>query len=174
MDDLQGTGIDFQPGWKERFRARSTAGKPAVKKFLARLKKNPPAKLDDVVQRLHAEAFEQIDCLLCANCCSSISPLLIDRDIERLAASRKEGISDFTGRYLQVDEDGDYVFRKTPCPFLGQDHYCSVYEDRPRACREYPHSDRRRFYQLLDLSLKNYTVCPAVFLILERLRLEKF
>ncbi|MFN8207008.1 MAG: YkgJ family cysteine cluster protein [Bacteroidales bacterium] len=174
MDDLQGTGIDFIPGWKERFYARSTAGKPAMKKFLAKLKKNPPARLDDIVQQLHQEIFEKIDCLACANCCSSISPLLIDRDIERLASARKEGIADFTARYLEVDEDGDYVFRNTPCPFLGNDHYCAHYEDRPRACREYPHTNRRRFYQLLDLSLKNYTVCPAVFLILEQLRLKKF
>lgn len=161
-------------GWQQRFRAKSTAGKPAMKKWIARIKKNPPARLDEMTQRFHQEVFEQIDCLQCANCCSSISPLLIDRDIERMASASGTGIAAFTERYLTIDEEGDYIFRNTPCPFLGKDLYCSIYENRPRACREYPHTDRRRFHQLLELSLKNYTICPAVYLILERLRSHQF
>ena len=48
-----------------------------------------------------------------------------------------------------------------------------VYESRPKACREYPHTDRPRFYQILDLTLKNAEVCPAVFELIERLKKEK-
>jgi Fe-S-cluster containining protein len=57
-----------------------------------------------------------------------------------------------------------------PCPFLGADNYCSVYDDRPKACREYPHTDRKRFYQILDLTLKNTSTCPAVHLVIEKLK----
>jgi len=69
-----------------------------------------------------------------------------------------------------VDEEGDYVFRESPCPFLMGDNYCMVYEDRPRACREYPHTDRKRFHQLLKLSYKNTLVCPAVLEVVEGLK----
>jgi Fe-S-cluster containining protein len=61
------------------------------------------------------------------------------------------------------------VLQSTPCPFLGPDNYCSVYEQRPKACREYPHTDRRRQKQLLELNLKNAQMCPAVHDIMERL-----
>jgi Fe-S-cluster containining protein len=73
-------------------------------------------------------------------------------------------------KYLRVDEDKDYVVKSSPCPFLGADNYCSVYEDRPKACREYPHTDRKKMVQILDLTLKNTQVCPAVFEMVERLK----
>jgi len=139
-----------------------------------RLKKKKPAKLDQVVHALHAEAFDRFDCLSCANCCSSISPIIKDKDAERLAKSQKMKTSDFIDRYLYLDEDHDFVFKQTPCPFLMADHYCCVYQDRPRACREYPHTDRSRFYQILPLTLKNCGVCPVVYAITEELcRTEK-
>jgi len=134
-----------------------------------KLKKKRPAKLDQVVHQLHEEAFGRFDCLSCANCCSSISPIIKDKDAERLAKSRKMKTTEFISRYLCLDEDQDFVFKQTPCPFLMADNYCCVYQDRPRACREYPHTDRNRFYQILPLTLKNCEVCPIVYAITEEL-----
>lgn len=130
-----------------------------------KLKKKKPAKLDQFVHQLHEEAFEKFDCLTCANCCASISPIIKDKDAERLAKSQKMKTTEFIGQYLFLDEDQDYVFKQTPCPFLMADHHCCVYQDRPRACREYPHTDRSRFYQILPLTLKNCEICPVVYAI---------
>lgn len=135
-----------------------------------RWKKKPPRGLDEVVKEVHDEVFENIDCLSCANCCKSISPALYYKDIERMAAALRMKPSDFMEKYTREDEEGDFVFRQTPCPFLMSDNYCQVYESRPKACREYPHTDRTRFYQILDLTLKNTTVCPAAYYVVERLR----
>lgn len=134
-----------------------------------RLKRKKPSDLDQITIELHDIAFSYIDCLDCGNCCKSISPLLTDRDIQRMAVSLRMKPSEFTDRYLHLDEEGDYVFRFTPCPFLGKDNCCSVYENRPRACREYPHTDRKRFIQILDLSVKNTFICPAVFEVFDGL-----
>jgi Fe-S-cluster containining protein len=134
-----------------------------------KLKKKRPAKLDQVVRQLHEEAFGRFDCLSCANCCSSISPIIKDKDAERLAKNRKMKTTEFISQYLYMDDDQDYVFKQTPCPFLMADNYCCVYPDRPRACREYPHTDRNRFYQILPLTLKNCEVCPIVYAITEEL-----
>ena len=76
----------------------------------------------------------------------------------------------FIEQYLHLDEDNDYVLNAAPCPFLLADNYCSVYEDRPTACREYPHTNRKRFYQLLDLTLKNTLICPAAYEIVEEMK----
>lgn len=73
-------------------------------------------------------------------------------------------------KYLLLDEDDDYVFREMPCPFIDDENYCSIYADRPRACKEYPHTDRRRMRQMLDITLKNIPVCPVVFEIVEELK----
>ena len=76
-----------------------------------------------------------------------------------------ERSSEFIDAYLFRDEEGDYVLRSSPCPFLGADNKCLVYEDRPKACREYPHTNRKNMLGILDLSLKNTLVCPAVLKI---------
>ncbi|OFX85821.1 MAG: Fe-S oxidoreductase [Bacteroidetes bacterium GWF2_33_16] len=146
---------------------------PETKLFFARLKRKKPKNLDDIVHQLHDEVFQDIDCLNCANCCKSISPTLYEKDIERLAKHLKIKPSQLVDEYLQIDEENDYVFRKQPCPFLLLDNYCIVYESRPKACREYPHTDRKRFYQILDLTLKNTEVCPAAFDVVEKLKGKK-
>jgi Fe-S-cluster containining protein len=127
-------------------------------------------KLDERVHALHEAVFEKINCLDCSNCCRTLGPRITDTDVRRMAASLRIKPSGFVEQYLVVDEEGDYIFRSMPCPFLGNDNYCSVYDVRPRACREYPHTDQRRVYQVLSLTLKNSAICPAVFEILERLR----
>jgi Fe-S-cluster containining protein len=142
--------------------------------FVKKLKKKKPKNLDDFVHELHAEAFSTFDCLDCANCCKTIGPRLIDKDIERLAKHLKMKTADFTQQYVVTDEDGDFVFKEHPCPFLMPDNYCMVYESRPRACREYPHTDRKRFYQILPLSHKNCETCPVVYGIFEELKAKKW
>ena len=143
---------------------------PTSKSLFSKLKRQKPKTLDVLVHDIHEQVFDEIDCLNCANCCKSISPTLYDKDIERLAKHLRMKPSAFTSQYLIVDKEGDFVFKKSPCPFLLSDNYCSVYEYRPKACREYPHTDRKRFYQLLNLTLKNTFVCPAVYYIVEELK----
>ena len=138
--------------------------------LVKRLSAGDTRKLDERVHALHEAVFETISCLDCANCCRTLGPRITDLDVRRIAASLRMKPSGFVEQYLVVDEDGDYIFRSMPCPFLGGDNYCSIYDDRPKACREYPHTDRRRVYQVLALTLKNSAICPAVFEILERLK----
>lgn len=139
-------------------------------RFFKQLKKKAPKNLDEIVHKLHDEAFDAFDCLSCANCCSSISPMITDKDVERLTKPLKLKPSQVIEQYMHLDEDHDYVFNHAPCPFLMADNYCAVYEFRPKACHEYPHTDRRRFSQLLSLTLKNCEVCPIVFMVVEGLK----
>jgi Fe-S-cluster containining protein len=140
------------------------------KQFYDKLKRLKPKTLDKNFHELHDEVFENIDCLECGNCCKTTSPIFYNRDIERLAKHFRIKPGEFIDKYLRIDEDKDYVLRVAPCPFLGADNYCSVYEDRPNACREYPHTDRKRMDQILDLTYRNTIVCPAVLEITERLK----
>jgi uncharacterized protein len=140
------------------------------KKFLHGLKKKDSRKLDEAFHQLHEEVFEEIDCLHCANCCKTTSPIFYQTDIERVAKSLRLKPGDFIEKYLRIDEDKDYVLKSAPCPFLDSENYCSVYEDRPKACREYPHTNRKKMVQIMDLTYKNTLVCPAVLQIVERMK----
>ncbi|MEO6167349.1 MAG: YkgJ family cysteine cluster protein [Chitinophagales bacterium] len=140
------------------------------KKFLERLKKLKPSNLDIVTNQLHDQAFEHIDCLQCANCCHTTGPLLLGKDIERLAKHFNMRQADFTIEYLRIDEDNDYIFKKMPCPFIGADNYCTVYEDRPSACRDYPHTQQRKIVQKMGITYHNSMICPAVAEVVEGLK----
>ena len=106
----------------------------------------------------------------CGNCSKTTGPLFTDKDILRISKYLKIKPSEFTLKYLRLDEDSDYVLKSVPCFFLEKDNFCSIYEVRPKACREFPHTSRRRQHQLLDITLKNIEVCPAVFDIVEKMK----
>lgn len=125
--------------------------------------------MDVQVHNLHDKISSQVNCLECANCCRSLGPRITDKDVERIAKTLRIKASDVMSTYLRVDEDGDMVFQSMPCPFLGSDNYCSIYENRPKACREYPHTDRKRFYQIYKLSIVNASTCPIVYEVLQQL-----
>ena len=140
--------------------------------FFKRLKKMKPKVLDKLVHPLHDEVFECTDCLECANCCTTTGPLFTDKDIARIAKHLRIKPSEFVAKYLRIDEERDYVLQSVPCTFLGKDNYCNIYDVRPKACKEFPHTDRIKQIQLLKLTEKNIEVCPAVFTIIEKLKTE--
>ncbi len=145
------------------------------KKFFVKLKKKPPRHLDVLMQELHDAEFRKTDCLKCANCCKTTGPLFTDRDVARISKHLRIKEQKFIETYLRVDEDNDFVLKSVPCAFLGADNYCSIYDIRPKACREFPHTDRKKFQQITDLTLQNVVVCPAAFNIVEEMkkRLQK-
>jgi len=149
---------------------RATKDQPEHRRMLPRLKKVKSHLLDDTVHRLHKEAFEIVDCLKCGNCCRGISPRMTDRDIERIGKSLKLTPSAVSEKYITRDTDEFYCFKQSPCPFLAEDNYCQVYKDSPRACKEYPHTDRPKFTQIIDLSFTNSIICPAVAYVFIELR----
>lgn len=154
----------------DKFKQTATGKARENKKFLKGLAKENDNRLDEVFHTTHEEVFSETDCLTCANCCKTTSPIFYQADIERVAKAVKMKPGAFIEKYLRVDEDNDFVLRSAPCPFLGPDNYCSVYDSRPKACREYPHTDRKKMSQVLDLAYKNTLVCPAVLEIVERLK----
>jgi len=144
-----------------------------LKATIKKIKQKVPKNLDETFQDWHDEVFEKIDCLECANCCKTTSPMFFEKDIERLSSHFKLRPADFIERYLFLDSDGIWALKSSPCPFLGQDNYCSVYDQRPKACREFPHTNHRKMHTHLQLIPQNIKVCPAVVEIAKKLTLVK-
>jgi Fe-S-cluster containining protein len=141
------------------------------KKILSKIKKEKNKKIDDVFIIQHDKVFQKIDCLECANCCKTTSPIFRDIDIKRISKKLRMSEKQFVSSFLRMDEDKDYVLQSSPCYFLGNDNKCEIYDDRPLACREFPHTNRKNMYQVMDITQKNAEICPAVSQIVKNITL---
>lgn len=153
---------DLLKNWQKKSGERQKL----YKQYLSRVDKNKVLKQLPV---LHEEAFSKIDCLQCANCCKNYSPRFKTTDVKRIAKHLRMKESVFIETYLKVDEDGDFVVNTKPCPFLGTDNFCSIYDERPSDCRRFPYTDEDVFYKRQQLTLKNSTFCPITYHVLEKL-----
>lgn len=153
-----------------QFKQQSQKLSKENRKFFDRIKLKKPKQLDEEFQQAHDLIFKEIDCLTCANCCKTTSPIFYQKDIERASRAVRLKPGDFIAKYLRIDDDKDYVLKSSPCPFLGADNYCSIYDSRPTACKEYPHTNRKKMIQIMDLTYQNTLVCPAVLKIVEKVK----
>jgi Fe-S-cluster containining protein len=148
--------------WKQK----STDHQKQYKQFLQRPDRKKVLKL---LPDLHEAAFEKIDCLRCAACCKNYSPRFKTPDIKRLAKRLKMKEGAFIEAYLRLDSEGDYVARNAPCPFLGEDNHCSVYEERPSDCHRFPYTNEDVLIDRPLITLKNSSFCPITFYVMEQL-----
>ncbi len=145
---------------------KSADSQKKYKQFLQKADKNKVLKQLPV---FHEEAFSKINCLECAACCRNYSPRFKTPDLKRISKHLKMKEGMFIEKYLALDNEGDYVVRSKPCPFLGQDNFCSIYEVRPSDCARFPYTDEDVILKRQSLTLKNSTFCPIVYFVLEKL-----
>lgn len=156
---------DSIQSWKNK----KEGAQKSLKKFTKKLNQHRGKHLDQFAAATHEKIFQKIDCLDCAGCCSGLPPIVNKTDAQRISKKIGLSLTDFEQQYLTVDEDQDTVLQQTPCPFLLEDNKCSIYEFRPKACREYPHTDVN-FSKNLSYHAKNALYCPATFHILVQLK----
>ena len=153
---------DLLQQWEKKSKERQKL----YKNFLQRADKNVVLR---ALHDFHEEAFGKVDCLECAACCKNFSPRFKTPDIKRISKYLKMKEGQFIETYLRVDEEGDYVLRSKPCPFLGDDNFCSIYEHRPSDCARFPYTDEDVVLKRQPLTLKNSSFCPATYYVLEKL-----
>ncbi len=129
-------------------------------------------QLDRLVEHIRADVEPRIDCVACNHCCRTLQVVVDRKDIARLARRLDVQAEHFADEYVDTAPDGVQHLRRRPCPFLGQDGACTVYEDRPRACRDYPYLDTPRIRARSLTVLENVPHCPIVFNVWERLKAE--
>jgi len=158
----------------EDWKTRNASRQKEQRKFIVRLKREKTAPLNKLAEQVHEEVFSELSCMSCANCCSTIPPIVNRTDASRIAKYLGMKSAQFQAEYLHKDEDGDMVMKTTPCTFLESNNSCRIYEVRPKACQRYPYTDDFEFADHIDLHYQNVAYCPAVFHIIERLsKVEK-
>lgn len=150
----------------DNWQKKSKEHKKKYQQYLKRADKNKVLKQ---LPQLHEAAFEKVNCLVCANCCKNYSPRFKTPDVKRIAKYLALKESVFIDTYLRVDEEGDFVVKASPCPFLQADNACAIYEQRPSDCARFPYTDEDVFVKRQTLTLKNSEFCPITYYVLERL-----
>ena len=139
-----------------------TPSSESLKKFQNFLKRVDKRKILKQLPSLHDSAFEKVNCLDCARCCKNYSPRFKMPDIKRISKYLRMKETVFIDTYLSMDEEGDYVVNTKPCPFLGADNFCSIYEHRPSDCQRFPYTNEDVFFKRVAITMKNAEFCPIV------------
>src|SRR4029078_4643283 len=101
------------------FRQRVRHRKSALRKFLSKLEKKPPKKLDQLTVTVEKEIWREIDCLSCANCCKTMTPTYTPKDIRRISSHLDMTVQEFKDKWLLKEKSsGDWMNKSTPCQFL--------------------------------------------------------
>ena len=111
-------------------------------RFLRSLKQKSFKKVDRIALELHQEAFGIVDCTRCANCCRTLrrcSPTRTSRGSPATWAWNVPSLSPLTSNGTR---NRAAIAKTTPCPFLGEDSKCTIYDVRPEKCRGYPFTDK--------------------------------
>ena len=125
-------------------------------------------ELDEHFFALHNELFNGYDCSKCRNCCRSYNAELRDDEIGPIAATLGLSKEDFIAQRLTKSE-GKYSI-ESPCCFLDGDGGCSIEENRPKTCKEFPFTNKPgRLWHLIG-TVTYAEQCPVVFEMLERLK----
>jgi Fe-S-cluster containining protein len=148
----------------------SKKAEPNNKAFFKSIKPGKASEIDKIFHRINNQVFSHVNCLECANCCKTLGPRLSERDIKKIGKSLNIKASEFEKQYLIIDEDGDYVFKTMPCPFLDNENFCLIYDNRPKACSDYPHTHQPEILRKRKITIKNSFTCPAVYEILEEVK----
>ncbi len=145
--------------------------KKPMLRFLRRLEKNPPKKLDAICRDLSVEVWQEIDCTTCGNCCKKMTPTFSTKDITRIAAHVNMSRREFREKWLYYDKkDEDWMNVSRPCQFLDLNtNLCSIYEVRPADCANFPHLIKRGMKDYVHLHRQNIQYCPATFKMVEKM-----
>ncbi|MFN5422467.1 MAG: YkgJ family cysteine cluster protein [bacterium] len=154
------------------FKKTVEKNKRRMRMFLTKVEKNPPRRLDALVEKIDQEVWQEVDCLSCSNCCRSMTPTFNVADIERISAHFKQTPDEFKKKWLHKDKGGDWMNIKTPCQFLDlKSNKCSIYAIRPEDCAGFPHLTKKKMTQYIHVHKQNIAYCPATFKMVEKMQL---
>lgn len=139
----------------------------------------PEQQIDRMVAEATDKIWASFDCTTCANCCKELDKNVTADQIQQMAEALDISQQEFHRRYIKckaepgdIDEEelGDqWVMPGKPCPML-KDNKCSVYDARPRQCREYPYLYQAEFSRRTMGMIERTLTCPIVYQVMEQLK----
>lgn len=147
--------------------------KGRYRRFLSKLEKDPPRRLDKLTARAEGEVWKEVECLSCANCCKTMTPTFTPSDIRRISAHFNMTEDAFKKKWLKQERGGnrDWLNTQQPCQFLNlKDNKCSIYEIRPVDCAGFPHLPKKKMVDYIHVHKQNIEYCPATYKMVEKIK----
>lgn len=140
------------------------------RRFLTKVENNKPKILDEIAPAIEKEAWKDIDCLACSNCCRTMTPTFTNQDVKRIAPHFGQTPAEFKAQWLEKDKNNDWVNKIQPCQFLNlKTNMCSIYEIRPVDCSGFPHLSKRKWHEYAHVHKQNIEYCPATLAMVQKL-----
>ncbi len=140
------------------------------KACLNRLRSLSSKAFDEKIHSIARLVIDQIDCTKCGNCCKSSFVGIQKNEVSRIAGCFDITTEEFIQYHMAVEPDGEGGYLKTkPCPMYIE-HHCSIYEERPRSCKEYPGILNSQLKFRRHRILEEYGICPIVYHTIEMLK----
>jgi uncharacterized protein len=154
------------------FKQKVARNKTAFKRFLNKVDKNPPRRLDNLTPAIEKEVWQEVDCLSCANCCKTMTPTYTTEDIKRISAHLGQTPKEFKDQWLKFDKkEGDWQNKIQPCQFLNlKTNMCNIYEIRPADCSGFPYLSIKKMTDYMHVHKQNIEYCPATYKMVEKLQ----
>jgi Fe-S-cluster containining protein len=148
----------------------AAAHKAQLRAFLTGLEQSPPPLLDGYVEQVDRNVWAETDCLACANCCRTMSPVFTTQDLKRIATHFRISVRAFKEKWLYKNNAGAWMNRMQPCQFLNlETNRCSIYAIRPEDCAGFPHLTKKSFVDYMHVHKQNIQYCPATLKMAEKL-----
>lgn len=129
-------------------------------------------EFDNIVHSFNDDISAKIDCTKCANCCKNMTVVLDEEDLKSIAKGLDISPGEVKASYTKSGEESDeYIMDKKPCPFL-KNNKCSIYPDRPKVCRSFPHLHKEGIMFKLWNVIENTSVCPIAFNVFEQMKMR--
>jgi len=123
-------------------------------------------------QELATEIQHHIDCTACANCCRHSIVTVGQSEIEAIASHLRIQPEEVIRQYTTADPDSHTTRQlqstEDGCIFL-DGNLCTIYEARPKACRDFPHvtPGSHSLGSRISSICRWASLCPIVYNALE-------
>ncbi len=121
-------------------------------------------ELDNDFKELHEKYFKIYDCTKCRNCCKKLGISIRYDEIEYLNLTKEQlqNLKEEYGKYLNKEE----------CQFLNNNDECTLKGCPPNSCKEFPYTNKTERLESLYTVINNTFICPAVYEIVEELKIK--
>ncbi|MBA3828510.1 MAG: YkgJ family cysteine cluster protein [Taibaiella sp.] len=138
-------------------------------RFASSLQHQDTLALDRLVHGINKTVSAAIDCTQCGNCCKTLIINVTRPEAAHLADHLGMPLADFNDKYIEESQQGNCFMNTMPCNFLSENK-CTVYTNRFKECRDFPHLHKPGFRARFAGTLMHYGNCPIIYNVVEELK----